>query len=55
VFQLGEADAGIDTEHDQEAAMTNGDYFFRLAGGLSLILYFVVILLWAGYQFAVEL
>lgn len=33
--------------------MTNGEYFFRLVGGLSFMLYFVVILIWAGYQFVV--
>jgi hypothetical protein len=33
--------------------MTNGEYFIRLVGGFSFTLYFVVILLWAGYQFVV--
>ena len=33
--------------------MSNGEYFFRLAGGLSFLLYFTVVLLWGGYQFVV--
>ena len=35
--------------------MANGEYFIRLVGGLSFILCFVVILLWAGYQFVFAL
>jgi hypothetical protein len=35
--------------------MDNGEYFIRLVSGLSFFLYFVVILLWAGYQFVFAL